>query len=430
MRYPVCAVFTLLSVTLPFGSRADGVYIPRVQLDPRSHARDITEPTQKAILVHFNGKERLILQVSYRGDVSEFAWLVPTPSQPEVSKPDWPVFHELHRATAPRIRYWLEADRLLQSGMMAGRGGAKSAAPPQVEVLERKQVGFYDIAVLRARDAQDLVTWLRTNQYAVTPKLSEVLADYIRRGWVFTAARIRTGAEKRVEGRLSEGVLQSVRLDFDSAEPVYPLKVSSLNHGRTEVLLYAISNHRLSAPGLATVCVLDTRSWEMHEAVTSVTYDLPDYRSVRSHLLYLSKLTANFAADQMTHDLVLERAGNDSLVERPTASPPFLDNLGAISLLLVTAPFVLPFSLITLFACAVVACSKWGARHGTAWWLGAAAAFVLPMPLMVWMQELSREGNYRPYGIVSLCGITVALALTVLAWRRARRKGTIDRPPT
>jgi hypothetical protein len=152
MRTLIVAIALILAAGLQ-PADADGVFVmkKRANLDPKSHAKDITEPVQKALIIHDNGVEQLILQVSYKGDASEFAWPVPTPSRPKVSKVDAPVFHLLHRATAPNVKYWFDADQKI--GGFYGKGKATALSAPgglDVQVFEEKQVGAYDIAVLRA----------------------------------------------------------------------------------------------------------------------------------------------------------------------------------------------------------------------------------------------------------------------------------------
>lgn len=420
MRTARCALYALLLAALPFGSRADGVYIPKVQLDPRSHARDITEPTQKAVLVHFDGKERLILQVSYKGNVREFAWLVPTPSRPEVSKPDWPVFHELSEITAPRVRYWLNAHELLSKGVMMHRGGEhEPVSIPKVDVLERKQIGFYDIAVLRARRTDDLVAWLHTNQYAVTPKIVGVLADYIRRGWVFTAARIRTGEESRAGARLAEGVLQSIQLDFACAEPVYPLKVSSLNRGRTRLLLYAISPHRLQAAPLETACAFRDRELRADRYVLFEMADgMADLRKIFRTPVFLTKLRGELGPSQMKSDLALAPAPSDESVADYVAAP-ILENLGVSLVFLVSYPFIPPWSLLTLFICIVVGCTPFGRKHPTLVTVTALAALFGLFALMFLVNVLDSTG-FLPVGIV---GLVLSCAAVAFAVRAVVRRG-------
>ena len=45
---------------------------------------DLYEPSQKAVIYHKNGREKLILQVKYEGPAEDFAWIVPLPAQPQV----------------------------------------------------------------------------------------------------------------------------------------------------------------------------------------------------------------------------------------------------------------------------------------------------------------------------------------------------------
>lgn len=182
-KLTIIAVVFIMIAVLPC-AYADGILLmkqPR-NIDPNSYAGDISEPVQKAFILYNKGVEYLVLQVSYKGSAAEFAWLVPTPSRPEVTKVDYPVFHHLHRVTAPLVKYWFDADQKLRS--WGGRSLKAAGAPLalDVDVLEEKQVGVYDIAVLKAGNENDLLQWLKQNNYQITPKLAPVLADYIRQG--------------------------------------------------------------------------------------------------------------------------------------------------------------------------------------------------------------------------------------------------------
>jgi hypothetical protein len=80
------ALRLLLFVVLSLTNRTwgDGVFVA----PPFSwnKARDINEPSQKAIILFDAGREDLILQVKYEGPVEEFGWLIPVPSQPTVTR--------------------------------------------------------------------------------------------------------------------------------------------------------------------------------------------------------------------------------------------------------------------------------------------------------------------------------------------------------
>lgn len=425
----VATAILILAVGL-LPANADGVFLVKrdIKLDPRSHARDIYEPAQKALIIYSGGVEHLILQVSYKGDASEFAWLVPTPSKPQVSKVDSPVFHSLHRATAPRVRYWFDADQKLGRLFLGGKLGAAEMSTPgrlDVDVLEKKQVGVYDIAVLRAGNAEDLLQWLRTNSYQITRKLSPVLRDYVERGWVFTAMRVNTGYRKRVSERLREGVLQSLKFTFRSARPVYPLRASSLNKGETDILLYVIAEHRVDEPLLDTVCSFDYYRYPVLFEVDAAPMPDRTWSSVR-----LTKLTAKLAPDEMTRDLVLKRASTDDTLLVADVSPPFLENLGASSLLFLDRSLTYPESVIALGLAGLVALSPFGRKRWRVW---IAAGIVLVIAGIIadygtliddLATYLRYNGGYAPAGVTSLALIgilAVGIAASAARHRRSAR---------
>ncbi|MCC6446987.1 MAG: DUF2330 domain-containing protein [Armatimonadetes bacterium] len=204
----------------------------------RARSIDIYEPSQKAFIYYQDGQEDLVIEVSYKGNASDFAWVVPVPSQPRVRKLEGAPFHELSRLTAPRPR----RSRQMGSMMM----GAFGAAP--VTVLERKKVGIYDVSVLASTDSDALVRWLKKNGYAFPLAGADIVSDYVRRGWVFVAMRI-TLPTRSVEQGLKEGVIQPLRLTFPTRKIIYPMKLTALNEDDTEVLLYVAAPYRVKAKG-------------------------------------------------------------------------------------------------------------------------------------------------------------------------------------
>lgn len=89
MRFLVALLAPILIARLS----ADGFFVaPPFRYDK---ARDISEPTQKAILFHDAGRETMVLQVRYSGPVTEFGWIVPVPSRPEVDRATMRPFYEL-----------------------------------------------------------------------------------------------------------------------------------------------------------------------------------------------------------------------------------------------------------------------------------------------------------------------------------------------
>jgi|GEM_PF-3421752 len=207
------------------GARADGCFVWR-------SGADLKEPSQKAIIHWNDGTETMVLQVKYEGPAEDFAWIVPLPARPKVSaiEADKSPFAEISLYTQRRGRWGSRGEQLDKS------------ADEKVEVLERKVVGVYDVAVLAAADAKALTEWLNNHGYAFPKDRADVLAHYTKRKWVYVAMRIDRKALATDEvKKLNTGELQPIRFTFESKELVYPLRISCVNAGPTEVLLYLLA---------------------------------------------------------------------------------------------------------------------------------------------------------------------------------------------
>jgi len=217
----------LLAVVAWRQAQADGCFVWR-------RGADLNEPSQKAVLLWRGGRETLVLQVKYEGPAEDFAWIVPLPARPEVTaiKPKKAPFEELSLYTQRRRKWGYRG---------AGRPAAEGL--DAVQVLERKIVGVYDVAVLAAADPKALSDWLNRNGYAFPPHRTDVLEHYTKKKWVYVAMRIDRKAlgTDRVK-KLRVGELQPIRFIFPAKEMVYPLRISSVNAGRTEVLLYVLGD--------------------------------------------------------------------------------------------------------------------------------------------------------------------------------------------
>ncbi|MFH1915676.1 MAG: DUF2330 domain-containing protein [Nanoarchaeota archaeon] len=172
----------LLIVLLP-SVIADGMFVP-----PSWYNDNIGEPTQKGIIVFNGGQEKLIIEATYNGSLSDFAWIIPVPSYPQVDKANAQLFQELQYLTqpkylrAPSMFGPVIAKSMMSDGLDQGIKG--------VDVIEQKQVGIYAISILSADDPQALLDWLNENEYRLPAKAEPILEEYIVKGWYFIAMRI------------------------------------------------------------------------------------------------------------------------------------------------------------------------------------------------------------------------------------------------
>src|SRR2546422_423041 len=159
----------IAGLTIPALGRADGCFVFKWD-----KAIDINEPAQKAIIVHDAGREDLLLQVKYQGPLEEFGWLIPVPGLPKVEKGSMECFYELSRLTQRHFGM-----HYLRSGALGTKGES------DVNVVEVKTVGAYEVAVLSAQDTGGLERWLKTHDYSIPKDKAGIIDHYIHKGWYF-----------------------------------------------------------------------------------------------------------------------------------------------------------------------------------------------------------------------------------------------------
>jgi len=286
------------------------------------------------------------LSVTFQGDAEDFAWIVPTPSQPEVSKSSDELFASLDEITHIMPDY----------PKMAGFGymGSMDSMNEGVLVLATKQVGYYDISVLAAYDSTALVKWLNENGYNYPEEGRYILGEYIDNGWYFTAIKIVDEyAGKAVRGQLRDGHAIPLRLDFATEKIVYPLKISSVvtdeflnskpvvdyeymedydgvtipvpdprrapdRYYRDEsmgILLYVITDSKQMIPKFDTLYA----GWVKNETIEDLAYgdEGNSWMEVSQEKYFLTKLYRRMERSQMTSDLFLRQAKDNDAMNAP-----------------------------------------------------------------------------------------------------------------
>lgn len=200
---------------------------------------------QKAILIREGTEEVLLLQTTYQGPASAFAWVVPVPSRPADVFPAERYFMDgVFGHTTPRTV--TEVDGRLahatKSRMLAEEGAAKDGAAvagEQVTVVQRLIVGDYDAAVLSATGGKALKRWLDRNGYGLPEGGQAHLEPYVRAQWFFVAVKLMEGVVAR---QPYLGDVSPLGIRFPVRDLVFPLRIS-----------------RISAPPLSAIllCVID-----------------------------------------------------------------------------------------------------------------------------------------------------------------------------
>jgi hypothetical protein len=272
------------------------------------------EPVQQAFIDHdrASGTEQLSILPSFSGDAHAFAWIIPVPAQPEVEPADRQLFQDLDLLTRPVYRSrdgeWdcFPDDPVVQPDD-ASDGG--------FQVISSELVGYYRTLILAATEAPALLEFLtelgflhEENRETATAAIT----DYVERSWYFVAMQVDSTAlaQARPYGGYwyYYGQLEPIRLTFSSDEIIYPMKISAMSAAEdSRVHLYVKSDHRMTFPGASTTYANRLSAGELEQIAP-----YPSLRQVFRPGDFLTKLQRGYLPEEMTEDIILERAPTDA----------------------------------------------------------------------------------------------------------------------
>lgn len=271
-------IVALVIIMIGVGSAtADGKVMP-----PRDYKGSLEERAQEALIIFHSSvklgpaQEDLILKIHVAGRASQFAWIIPFPNKPDVTKEDPALFGELFKYVQDRNK----------NKKFSGAGGFKAAAPAveepkSVEVLSRQVVGTFDVAVVRENEQGGLNPWLEKEGFQRLDNAEDVLEFYRAKKYVF--ACIKVSAESL--GR--DGSIEShpLRFTFQTGgqDGIYfPMKLTGLQKEPFDVNLYVLHrwwlNDNLSKYGYEHRGFrLEYRDWDTDQCEPSggKQYSLP-----------------------------------------------------------------------------------------------------------------------------------------------------------
>jgi hypothetical protein len=203
----------------------------------------VSEDAQKAIILHNNREEVLILGTELRADrATPIVRFIPFPSEPQVSLAPKDVFERLAGIVA---KYRLQYVHRMQSKAP----GAASSSGEGVEVRLSAKLGAHDLTVIKVRDAAAFRSWV--NDYfrrkglphsKSYPKEEAIVADYVARGIDFFVLDV-------VEVPKDKHFVDPVVYRFESKALYYPLKTSNSFGGKGTIELFIVSPATLCFPG-------------------------------------------------------------------------------------------------------------------------------------------------------------------------------------
>lgn len=396
-------------------ARADGGVFP-------PHDSYIYETKQRAVIVHEDNRETLILSIIFQGDSKDFAWVIPTPSQPEVDKGQKQLFNALEELTSHKESYGVATPGL----------GSKGVEEEAVTVHEVKQVDIYDIAVLSATDENALFNWLNDNGYTYPASGKYILDSYIEGEWFFTAVRVNNeAASELTTSALNEGTATPLKLTFQSDKIVYPLRISAIVSEEPEatsyfpdsigVLLYVLADHKKRAPGFD----IEWANWLERQAIQDLATDdqgEPWY-TPQANKMYLTALFYDYTISEMTEDVYIINASDNTSVTPGEGPKPTPLNWGLGFVLALVIFLVSPITWLFIIAAIVRGLSRSDTARSVSAVLqfvaliitiigGLLVAFIFSMPL---------ANCPLSAGITAAGMVTLAIIVVLILQRRHER---------
>jgi hypothetical protein len=223
----ICACLLFLSAPSPV--LADGGMIPLV-----AEHISIDEPGQKAIIAWGGQQEILILSTDVYAEGNTTALrVIPLPSQPDrIQQGDFNSFLRIKDIIYDRFRprhTWLDCAARKEGG---GKG---------VDIVFHDKIGAHDIWVAKATDAAGFVNWaddfLAQNQIQYqmsSPELESLAGQYIQEGIQFFVFDL-------IELSPDQKSVEPIVYRFQSDTLYFPLKISSIIPGYTEISLFLLT---------------------------------------------------------------------------------------------------------------------------------------------------------------------------------------------
>lgn len=309
--------------------------IPLEGCAPAPHRGQWVDIRDESALIIWDAEtktEHFIRRASFETAATDFGFLVPTPTQPDLGEADDRVFESLGRTTAARHVYQEQIKTVFGFGPLfpdkhAATMAVGAAPPPNampkaaVEVLDEKQVAGFDAAVLKANDAQALAEWLDKHGYEARPALTEWLTWYVENKWIITAFKMTKGERPTFEAK-------SVRMTFKTDKPFYPYREpedmrNPSEQGSRALRVFVLSDQRYegtlgeSGQWPATAQWANDVSSSIGWFAGSLKLNETDYGKPLERTKYLTEFEDRSFPRPGTDEIYFRPASDQSTKERP-----------------------------------------------------------------------------------------------------------------
>jgi hypothetical protein len=214
--------------------------------------------TSQVILVRDGNKTSITMSNDFKGDVKDFAMVVPVPvilREQDIKVVDQSIFDRFDDYSAPRMAAYYDEEPCPQpvpdmyysydavdsennEMVMSAAPDLRPTKHTGVTIEAKYTIDEYDILILSATESSGLKRWLTDNDYKIPEGAEEVLDPYIKSDLKFFVVKVNLENQKK-SGFQS---LRPIRISFESEKFMLPIRLGMANSkGSQDLIVYAFT---------------------------------------------------------------------------------------------------------------------------------------------------------------------------------------------
>lgn len=290
--------------------------------------------------------QTLAIETRFVGKGTEFGWVVPLPSRPEVKPGTKGMFPSLRGMFAPVVQTrgmgaapiiialivvvliflyaptWKGVAGLLLvllflamvmlPALGTARAGGSGSSIAEPEFVDRRIVGDFEVTTLESPQGSVVVDWLRSHRFHVPAAAEKVIDEYAKEEWSFVATRLVRAADSA-----EPSTAHPLVFTFKTDVPVYPMRLTGADATRdlsVEIFVFgpsraAASGFKVRGAGELVVSEPPVPRYRWRGSATHVHAAHSAIAPLVKDMAFATRLTATLVPAQMGRDVQISWTG-------------------------------------------------------------------------------------------------------------------------
>lgn len=272
-------VLVILSLLFVFLVSCSQVWADKGGFSPEKER--VSESAQKAVVAWNGTDEILMLSTDLNSSKkSEVVELMPLPSNPTISRGEKQSFLKVQELVNTYLAVASPKWRFSETQEQAG------TQPPKITITFQEAIGVHYLTVVKAEEASELIQWLETfletRGYTkeLPSNLNELFSYYIQNKMNFFVIDV-------IETTSTVKTIDPLVYEFRSSKLYYPLRISSLFSGDTDISLFTITSDELNDDSIIREGFVKKAQFQIkQEALAEINTNMTKLFSSNPHMCY------------------------------------------------------------------------------------------------------------------------------------------------